>query len=63
MPAYKRMRDNGLQPPHIDGCAELESRASTQAEVELGRVLSADQIPFAVEGMESARQLREDADV
>lgn len=38
MPAYKRLRDNGLQPKSIDGCAELETRATTKTEVERGRV-------------------------
>ena len=34
MPAYKRLRKNGVQPKGIDGAAELEARASTVAEVE-----------------------------
>ena len=34
MPAYKRLRKNGLQPRGIDGAAELEKRARTAAEVE-----------------------------
>lgn len=37
MPAYKRLRKNGLQPRSIDGSAELERRATTEAQVE-GRV-------------------------
>jgi len=40
MPAYKRLVQDGLQPPRIDGCAELEAKASTRAEIELGRVTS-----------------------
>lgn len=39
MPAYHRLRMNGLQPKQIDGCAELESRANSQLEVELGDTL------------------------
>ena len=35
MPAYMRLRRNGLQPAQIDGCAELETRANTQIEVEM----------------------------
>jgi len=38
MPAYKRLVQDGLQPPRIDGCAELEAKASTRVEVESGRV-------------------------
>ena len=34
MPAYKRLRRQGYQPKQIDGCADLEVRASTAAEVE-----------------------------
>ena len=34
MPAYKRLRKNGVQPKAIDGAAALEARASTVAEVE-----------------------------
>jgi len=34
MPAYKRLRANGVQPKSIDGAAALEARASTVAEVE-----------------------------
>lgn len=34
MPAYKRLRRDGLQPERIDGCADLEARASSAAEVE-----------------------------
>lgn len=34
MPAYKRLRKNGLQPKGIDGAAALEARATTAAEVE-----------------------------
>lgn len=37
MPAYKRLRQNGLQPKSIDGAAAVESRATTAAQVE-GRV-------------------------
>ena len=36
MHAYKRLRDQGLQPPRIDGCADLEVNATTRFEVESG---------------------------
>lgn len=38
--AYKRMRDNGLQPPRIDGCATLEAGATTEFEVASGQVFA-----------------------
>jgi len=41
MPAYKRLRDQGYQPPHIDGSARLEAQASTEHEIAVGQV-SAD---------------------
>lgn len=34
MPAYKRLRKNGLQPERIDGCAAIEATAETAAQVE-----------------------------
>lgn len=34
MPAYKRLRQNGLQPRSIDGAAALEARATSAAQVE-----------------------------
>lgn len=37
MPAYKRLRDQGLQPPRIDGCADLERDSSTRFEIESGQ--------------------------
>ena len=37
MPAYKRLRQEGLQPRSIDGAARVEAQAKTEAQVE-GRV-------------------------
>ena len=39
MPAYKRLRENGLQPRCIDGCGDLEAKADTTFEVAAGRVI------------------------
>jgi hypothetical protein len=36
MPAYKRLRANGLQPKRIDGAAEVERRAQESWQVETG---------------------------
>lgn len=59
MPAYKRLRDSGLQPKAIDGSADLETRASTQIEVEMGHIFRPDEMPKVREGMEAAREMRE----
>jgi hypothetical protein len=40
MPAYKRLRQNGLQPKKIDGSYVIERSAKDAREVELGRPLS-----------------------
>lgn len=37
LPAYKRLRRDGLQPPHIDGSAKLEAVARDKVEVEAGK--------------------------
>lgn len=37
MPAYKRLREDGLQPAHIDGSARLEQTANDRIEIEAGR--------------------------
>lgn len=34
MPAYKRLRKNGVQPSKIDGSAELEKKATERWQVE-----------------------------
>lgn len=36
MPAYKRLRANGLQPKQIDGSAEVERKAQESWQVETG---------------------------
>lgn len=36
--AYRRLRREGYQPPHIAGSAVLEKHASTPYEIETGRV-------------------------
>jgi hypothetical protein len=40
MPAYRRLRREGLQPKQIDGSAVLEQRAETKDEVAAGTVLT-----------------------
>lgn len=58
MPAYKRLRQNGLQPRSIDGCAELETRATSKLEVEMSHVFeSKEDLQKAKEGMAMAREM------
>jgi len=38
MAAYKRLRNDGLQPKKIDGAAKVEARAKTEFQVESGHV-------------------------
>lgn len=40
MPAYKRLRNDGLQPARIDGSYITEQNAKDEKEVELGRAIS-----------------------
>ena len=43
MSAYKRLRQNGLQPKSINGSAHLEKHAETKRESQAGRVYSSDE--------------------
>jgi hypothetical protein len=36
LPAYKRLRQNGVQPKKIDGAAEVERRATDSWQVQTG---------------------------
>lgn len=38
--AYKAMRKQGLKPPRIDGSYDLARRATSEAEITLGQVIS-----------------------
>lgn len=56
--AYRRLRKGGLQPGQIDGAAQLESRASTQREIEHGYLYKSDQERKQVEAaFDTARDL------
>ena len=61
MPAYKEMRKTGLWPTRIDGAAEMQTRARSQWEVETGHLFDSPQeSKEALEGLEAARELREE---
>lgn len=55
MPAYKALRAQGLQPPRIDGSAELMKNAETRFEVESGQIMKgkAKQIESTISTLES----------
>jgi putative FmdB family regulatory protein len=40
MDAYKRLRENGVQPPSINGSARLEAKAEEKHEVNSGKTFS-----------------------
>jgi DNA-binding transcriptional regulator LsrR (DeoR family) len=39
MPAYKRMRDRGLQPPNIDSAVNLENEVGDQMDINHRQVI------------------------
>jgi hypothetical protein len=57
MPAYQRLRWNGLQPPKIDGCAQLEQRANSQMEIEMGHLIAPEILPQVAEGMAISKEM------
>lgn len=57
MDAYKRLRRQGLQPPRIDGCRDLEKQAVTRDEIQTGVV----QPWIPVKDRKKAAQERRDA--
>lgn len=64
LPAYKRLRKQGLQPKSIDGCAQLEKHAETKHELEMGHLFPKERIGAIKEDLAKARDmglLRDDA--
>lgn len=53
--AYQRLRQQGLQPPHIDGCAKLEAEAVTRDEIVMG-TLKPDLTPEERKRMAATRR-------
>lgn len=58
MPAYKRLRKNGLQPKGVDGCAELETRATEKFEIEMGHIVPKHAQSHVKEAMATVRELQ-----
>lgn len=57
MGAYKRIRANGVQPPRIDDCAELESKATDQFEIEEAKIVPKHLHSTVKEGMAIAQAM------
>jgi len=57
MPAYKRLRANGIQPKRIDDAATLESRATDQLEIEMAQLVPKKLLPQVKEGMAISKEL------
>jgi hypothetical protein len=45
MPAYRRLRADGLQPRNVDGAAHLEAKANDSLEVSNGLLMTDPKIP------------------
>jgi hypothetical protein len=58
MPAYKRIRANGIQPPRIDDSAIIEARATDQFEVEMGKIVPKAMKSRVEEGLAIAKELQ-----
>lgn len=59
MPAYKRLRHNGIQPKRIDDSAELETRADEQYEVEMAQLVPKHARARVEEGLAIVQQMEQ----
>ena len=59
MPAYKRLRDDGVQPPRIDDSAALEAGATDQFEIEMGKLVPKEMKSRVQEGLAITSQLED----
>lgn len=55
MPAYKRFREKGYQPPGIDGCDRLEATAQSNIEIQSG-----GRLKYTDEQVNAGKQQAED---
>jgi hypothetical protein len=60
LPAYKELRRQGMQPPSTDNAYELSKRASSQLEIDMGKLIAPDLLRRhgneIAEGMQMARE-------
>lgn len=54
--AYKRLRNDGLQPKSLDGSSTLESTVNSQFDIDLGRVIPKEERSRVEEGMAMVRE-------
>lgn len=59
MPAYQRLRHNGIQPKRIDDSAELEQRAEDQFEIEMATIVPKERKAQVRQGLEIVSQLEQ----
>lgn len=58
LPAYRRLRRDGLQPKGIDGAAELEKHvANGQWDIDLGRIVPLSEKSRVEEGYHMAQEM------
>lgn len=57
MPAYKRLRNDGIQPPRIDDSAALEAHATDQFEIDMGKLVPKEMKSQVKEGLAIAKEL------
>lgn len=55
--AYKRLRNNGLQPKAIDGSLDVERKVTSQFDIDLGHVVPKKDVPRVREGFALAREM------
>jgi hypothetical protein len=58
LPAYKRLRNDGVQPPRIDDSAALEAHATDQFEIDMGKLVPKEMKPQVKEGLAIAKELQ-----
>jgi hypothetical protein len=57
MPAYQRIRRNGVQPRRIDDAAQLETRANDQFEIEMATIVPKNMKSRVQEGLNICKEL------
>lgn len=57
--AYRRMRRGGYQPRTIDGSAEMEQRAESQMELDMGKIIPEARRRKIQDGLDQAADIRE----
>lgn len=55
--AYKRLRNNGLQPKGIDGSANVERKVTSQFDIDLGTVVPKDKVSQVKDGFALAKEM------